>query len=154
MPSIIFNSPFETGVRSVFLLHAAFPECLDLERLVALDHFVVHTSDLGGPESLHPSTNSHASEMLVRRALVVRGLLLMQASYLVDRRAETTGILYRAGTAAASFVQMLTANYFISLKERAEYTVGLIGHLPEATFEDIVNRQLDRWAIQFRAAER
>ena len=41
----LFNSVFETGVRAVFVLVAAYPESLDLEDLIALDHLVVHSED-------------------------------------------------------------------------------------------------------------
>ena len=51
----LFNSPLETGVRSVVLLHAATPRSFDLTHLTWLDHLVVHTQYLpNGPDSLHP----------------------------------------------------------------------------------------------------
>ncbi|HFP4503788.1 TPA: ABC-three component system middle component 2, partial [Escherichia coli] len=33
-----FNSPFETGIRSLAILVAAFPESYDLQRLVEMDY--------------------------------------------------------------------------------------------------------------------
>jgi len=50
----LFNSPLETGVRSVLLLDVAQPQSFDLTHLTWLDHLVVHTADIGGPASLHP----------------------------------------------------------------------------------------------------
>lgn len=51
---LVFNSPLETGVRAVIVLATCYPKALTLDELVALDHLVVHTADIGGPTSLHP----------------------------------------------------------------------------------------------------
>ncbi len=48
-----FNSPLETGIRSLSILVAAYPASLDIQRLVEMDYLVVHSGDAGGPESLH-----------------------------------------------------------------------------------------------------
>ena len=50
----LFNSTLETGVRSVVILDALHPRAFDLAHLTWFDHLVVHTSDIGGPGSLHP----------------------------------------------------------------------------------------------------
>lgn len=41
-----FNSPLETGVRSLTILEAAFPLSFDLQRLVEFDYVVVHSGDV------------------------------------------------------------------------------------------------------------
>ena len=74
----IFNTPFETGLRSAVVLTACYSDTLGLNRLVVFDHLVVHTEDVGGPESMHPKNRSRAAEILVRRSLVQSGLSLMQ----------------------------------------------------------------------------
>src|ERR1700679_3233870 len=81
----IFNTPFETGLRSVVILTARFPERLSLHRLVVFDHLVVHTGDIHGPPSMHPRDRSRAAEILVRRGLVGSGLALMETRGLVAR---------------------------------------------------------------------
>ncbi len=148
----LFNSVFETGVRAVFVLVAAYPESLDLEDLIALDHLVVHSEDVGGPNSLHPATRTHATEMLVRRKLVHDGLLLMQGRSLVDRLANSEGILYRAGDEARNFVSYLTTPYFEQLRQAAAYLASLRKELGRSDFNQLVEEQLERWAIQFQSA--
>ena len=103
-----FNSPLETGIRSVGMLVAAYPKSFDLQRLVAFDYLVVHTGDVGGPESLHPALPMRSTELLVRRGLVERGLLLMISRNLVQREAAAEGIYYRAGEFAETFLDSLT----------------------------------------------
>jgi hypothetical protein len=148
----LFNSVFETGVRAVFVLVSVYPDCLDLEDLIALDHLVVHSEDVGGPNSLHPATSTHASEMLVRRKLISDGLLLMQARSLVDRLAKPNGMFYRAGDEASNFVSYLTSPYFMQLREAASFLASLRTHLGKPAFDQLVEDQLERWAIQFQSA--
>ena len=74
----IFNTPFETGLRSVIILTACYPERLSLHRLVVFDHLIVHSGDIHGPDSMHPKDRSRAAEILVRRGLVNSGLALME----------------------------------------------------------------------------
>ena len=70
-----FNSPLETGIRSLAVLVAAYPEPFDLERLVEMDYLVVHSGDADGPYSLHAPLPMRAGELLVRRGLIEKGLL-------------------------------------------------------------------------------
>jgi hypothetical protein len=149
----VFNSTFETGVRAIFVLNAIYPETLDLEELVAFDHLVVHSSDVGGPNSLHPATATRATEMLVRRELINGGLLLMQTRSLVERIADSSGFSYRAGQEARNFVSYLTSAYFHDLQEAAMYLAVLRRNVGKVVFENLVGQQLERWAIQFQGAE-
>jgi len=114
---LVFNSIFETGVRAVFLLISLFPEAVDIEDLVALDHLVVHSQDVGGPNSLHPATEKHATEMLVRREVIQNGLLLMQTRSMIERIANEHGIFYRAGDEAHNFVGYLNSPYFQQMRQ-------------------------------------
>lgn len=139
----LFNSVFETGVRAVFVVVAVYPDCLDLEELIALDHLVVHAGDVGGPNSLHPATSSQATEMLVRRKLVHDGLLLMKARSLVDRIANSEGIFYRAGDEAQNFVSYLTSPYFQQLGEAAAFLASLRTDLGKTGFNRVVGDQLE-----------
>jgi hypothetical protein len=72
-----FNGVLEAGIRAVTMLGASFPRKYDLQRLVAYDYLLVHTADVGGPDSLHPTTPLQSAALLVRRPLVEQGLLLM-----------------------------------------------------------------------------
>jgi hypothetical protein len=150
---LVFNSIFETGVRAIFLLVSMYPDTVDLEDLVALDHLVVHSEDVGGPNSLHPATTSHATEMLVRRELIQNGLLLMQTRSMVERIANAEGIFYRAGDEAHNFVRYLTSPYFPELRQAATFLIDLRKRLGRSEFQRLVEQQLERWAIQFQSLE-
>src|SRR5664279_6023945 len=104
-----FNSPLETGIRSLAILAAAHPASYDLQRLVELDYLVVHSGDADGPKSLHAPLPLRAGELLVRRSLVERGVLLVVSRHLATRSVSSDGIEYAASETAAPFFASLRA---------------------------------------------
>jgi hypothetical protein len=149
-----FNSPLEAGIRAVALLGAAFPYTYDLQRLVAFDFLLVHTGDVGGPESLHPPTPYRSAELLVRRKLVEDALLLMMTRDLVQRQVAPDGIKYCAGENAATFLASLSTNYLRALKVRASWLVGSLGHYSDQEFRVVMRRFFDDWVEEFQNIER
>ena len=153
-PAATFNSPLEAGVRAVALLLAAFPRAFDLARLVVLDHHLVHTADVGGPESLHPPVPLRVGELLVRRPLVERGLLLMMTRDLVGREVTPSGIVYTAGESAAPFVEAIGSVYLLALQERARWVVEHLSGLSDEELRARVRGSFDPWTEEVRRGER
>ena len=148
-----FNSPLEAGLRAVTILGAAHPQSFDLQRLVAFDYLLVHTGDVGGPSSLHPPAPLQSAELLVRRKIVERALLLMMTRDLVEREFDTDGIRYRAGENAAPFLSTLESDYLKQLRDRAAWLVDELGHLNERDFRAVMHRFFDRWVEEFQMEE-
>jgi hypothetical protein len=146
----IFNTAFESGVRSLVVLTSCFPCELGLRKLVVLDHLVVHTGDIDGPPSLHPQEHSRAAELLVRRRLVDSGLALMGTRSLITRRATPEGFRYQAGEEAGTFVDLLRRSYMVDLKARADWLAQTIVPLSDETLNQVVHRRIDRWAPEFQ----
>jgi hypothetical protein len=146
----VFNTPFETGLRSVVILTAAYPDSLSLNRLVVFDHLVVHTEDVGGPESMHPKDRSRAAEILVRRGLVQSGLSLMQTRGLVKRLVTPHGFRYRAGEESGSFVDMLSSEYTVALKDRANWLIKAIQPMSDDDLAKLVQSRIDVWEPEFQ----
>jgi hypothetical protein len=145
-----FNSPLETGVRSLSILVAAFPLLFDLQRLVELDYLVVHSGDANGPDSLHAPLPLRAGELLVRRELIANGLLLMMSRNLVVRTPSPVGIEYGASDAAAPFLMMLESDYSLRLRERAQWAVQEFGSLSSDEIGAITRGFFERWTSQFQ----
>ena len=135
-----FNSPLETGIRSLAILVAAYPAMLDLQRLVEMDYLVVHSGDAGGPESLHAPLPLRAGELLVRRGIIEKGLLLMMSRGLVQRTPKRDGINYLADEAAAPFLASLTADYLIRLRDRAQWVTTRFADVPTEEISRITSR--------------
>lgn len=146
----IFNTAFESGLRSLVLLTACYPVRLGLRRLVVLDHLVVHTADVDGPSSLHPQEESRTAELLVRRGLVSAGLSLMGTRRLITRYATPDGFRFEAGEEAGSFVDLLRSDYTAKLKERAAWLASAIVPLADDEIDSLVSDRMDRWATEFQ----
>ena len=148
-PAAPFNSALETGVRALAILTAAYPNGHDLHRLVQYDYLTVHSADADGPPSLHPALPLRSNELLVRRHLVERGLLLMMSAGLVGRQVGKDGFQYTAEEAAGAFLANLKSDYLGGVKERADWVVE--------TFDDITNDELvgvtkklfEAWTVEF-----
>ena len=148
-----FNSALETGVRSLSILEAYFPRSIDLQRLVELDYLVVHSGDANGPDSLHTPLPLRAGELLVRREIIEKGLLLMISRGIVERIIGDSGIEYRAGESASPYLAALTAPYTIELRERATWALQTFGDMPPESIRMITRRFFERWSSQFQSLQ-
>jgi hypothetical protein len=146
-----FNSPFETGVRTVVILQAAAPKLFDLEQLTTLDHLVVHTKDLGGPDSLHPPVQARWAELVVRRKLVQDGIALMVLKGLVRYHVNDKGHFYSAGDEAATFVDHMHTDYAKRLTAAAEWLAHFVNGFDRNQLRDLARRQFERWSVEFQS---
>lgn len=149
-----FNTPLESGVRALSILVAAYPKAFDLQKLVAFDHLVVHTADVGGPESLHPELPMRSAALLIRRSLVERGLLLMVSRGLVNRRATVTGILYEASEFADTFIASLESTYLSLLREKSDWVIEQFAAIEDETFKTIMAKSFGEWVEEFQDVRR
>ncbi|WP_411862212.1 ABC-three component system middle component 2 [Xanthomonas arboricola] len=148
-----FNSSLETGVRSLTILVAAFPASFDLLRLVEMDYLVVHSGDADGPESLHAPLPLRAGELLVRRAVIEKGLSLMLSRGLVRRIPSEDGFRFVAEEAAAPFISALVADYSCRLKQRAEWAVRRFQGVSTEEIRRITHRLFERWSSEFQLVQ-
>ena len=155
MPEIVqtFNSPIETGVRALILLAASYPAQLDLQRILEFDYILVHTGDVHGPPSIHPALPLRSGELLVRRGLIERGLLLMISRGLVSRHATGHGFTYQAEDDAGPFLDALTAEYLRALTSRATWVVDHFGEISNAEIRAVLSEIYDQWSREFQVPE-
>jgi hypothetical protein len=145
-----FNSPVESGLRTLCILYEAYPAEYDLQRLVFFDYLLVHSGDApDGPVSLHPPTPFRSNEFLVRRRLIESGVRLLLSRDLIHVRAADTGFVYRVSDVAASFVSALQTPYTQSLRERATWVVASFSNTTDDQLSEFFNQNLDRWGSEF-----
>lgn len=154
MPQSLFNSPLETGIRSLSVLVAAYPAVVDLERLVEMDYLVVHSGDVDGPDSLHADLPMRAGELLIRRGLIEKGLILMTSRNLIECIPANDGFSYVAGDIAAPFLSSLTSPYTQKLKKRSEWVVERFADMTTSEIRNITHRLFEGWGAQFQGMER
>lgn len=150
IPAPVFNGSVETGLRSLILLEAFYPEKLDLDALALLDYFVVHTADLGGPDSLHPALPERVGEYRVRRTLIQEALRMLLRVNLIEVFEAADGISFISGDDAPAFVKLLNSDYNRDLSDRASWLAGLVRDDGAVAFS-AMRRQIDRWNLEFQS---
>ena len=149
-----FNSPIETGVRALILLAEAYPQGLDLQRILEYDYMMVHTGDFeNGPPSIHPDLPLRSGELLVRRELIDRGLMLMISRALVTRQATDQGFVFRANDDAGPFLDSLTAEYITDLRNRASWVVQRFENTNDHDIRVLLSQIYDQWSREFQIPE-
>ncbi len=150
----LFNGPVEIGMRAAMVLANAFPDRLDLNRLVILDYIVVHSGDIpDGPPSLHPPMPLRAGEVSVRRGLLENGLHLLAMKGLVARHLDESGISYSAQSEITAFLDALSSGYANAVRDRAEWAVQRLNRLSDSQVRELFEESIGRWRTQFVVEE-
>jgi hypothetical protein len=153
LPSLL-NGPIEVGLRTLVLLVEAFPEALDLQKLVTFDYFLIHSGDIdGGPPSLHPPSPLRAGEVAIRRGLIEHGLELYRSRGLISQRPSPDGFQYLADDFAASFLDALTSSYAANLRVRAEWIIDRFDELSTSALSRLLDDSMGRWRSEFAVLE-
>jgi len=148
-PTSPFNSALETGVRTLAVLVASYPNAHDLGRLVQYDYLTVHSADAGGPPSLHPPLPLRSGELLVRRGLIEAGLRLMMSRALIRQDLHIEGFLYVAEDAAGAFLDSMRSPYIAQLRDRADWVVSAFDGLGTDELNAVTKRLFDAWTTEF-----
>jgi hypothetical protein len=148
-----FNSPIETGMRALILLAESYPQQLDLQRILEFDYIMVHTGDVDGPPSIHPALPLRSGELLVRRQLIERGLMLLISRGLISRHATPNGFMYQAEDDAGPFIDALSAEYLDDLRNRAVWVVDRFSEMSDQDIRIMLGNVYDQWSREFQAPE-
>jgi hypothetical protein len=145
-----YNTPVETGIRVLMLLSKYTPSGIDLDRLLLLDHGLLHSADFGGPDSLHPNVPLRSAELGVKRRNIELGLQVMLRAKLVEFEPNAGGILYRASDGAANFLALMQSQYVSRLDSAAEWVTENFGDLQEdQDFRSRMAQVRQNWSAEF-----
>jgi hypothetical protein len=147
----LFNTPFELGLRMVYLLAALRPGGADLQKLVLLDYAIVYSQDVGGPSSLHTPVPYRNAELFSRRERIEQGLYIMSTRGLVDVVLDDDGMTYIAGDSSFTMVGSLTSKYWRDLQSRCTWVAEQFG---EATSSELLNLFAENghlWGAEFES---
>lgn len=149
IPIYPFNNLIETGLRSLFILTASYPNSFDLDYLVCLDYICVHSGDIDKEmPSLHPATPNRNGEIYVRRAIIEQGLNLFTNKHLIHKLYLESGIEYCATESASPFVDNLNSIYSKSLQIRSRWIKNTIISKTKTELEQIIKRQSSDFVFQ------
>jgi hypothetical protein len=146
---MLFNSPLESGLRTLVLLTHAYPKSYDLQRLISLDYLIIHSEDAGGSTSVHPPTPLRSGELLVKRKLIEKGILLMLSRKLITRQLTKKGIYYKANDASSAFLDSLKSEYVWALRDVVDWVIENYGDKTDGQLESFFKKHLDKWGREF-----
>lgn len=147
------NSPLEVGMRVLMILVEAFPTHLDINRLVLLDHGLLHSADLDGPESLHPPIPVRVGELGVKRQHIEDGLQVMIRAGLAEMSAEVNGIEFWANESSESFLKLFESDYAHTLRDRANWVVQELGAIDDAHLRERMREISSHWSEEFEVMQ-
>lgn len=146
----IFNSPIEIGLRILYVLNELNHKGCDLQRLVYYDYMLIHSGDiLNGPKSIHPNTPFRTTEILVKREILQKGLILMQSKELVESVFDSTGILYKATEITKDFLEYNTTEYANNLKAVAKWLISKFDNYSDDKLSLYIKNNLNIWGGEF-----
>lgn len=149
----VFNSPFELGVRMVYLLLSLYPRKADLQKLVYLDYAVIYSEDLGGPASLHTPVPMRGGEYICKRGIIEEGLYIMSMRSLIEVSYDATGVYYSAGDNSPSLIGLIGGDYSSRLISSCEWVTKNLGDLNIDELSSLFNKQSLTWGAEFSVPE-
>jgi hypothetical protein len=144
----LFNTPFELGLRMVYLLFALRPGGADLQKLVLLDYAIVYSQDVGGPASLHTPVPYRNAELFSRRERIEQGLYLMSTRGLVDVVVDDRGMTYIAGASSFTMVGSLSSKYWRDLQKRCVWAAERFGKASSAELLNLFAESGHLWGAE------
>jgi hypothetical protein len=145
----VFNTPFELGVRMVYLLMALYPRKVDLQRLVYFDYAAIYSADLNGPESLHTPVPLRGGEYSSRREIIEEGLYLMAKRSFVNVIADSNGISFQLGDNGPALIGLIGGDYSRELIKRCQWVALELGDKEDKTLEETFGVHGILWGAEF-----
>jgi len=146
----LFNTPLEISLRTLFILTKFFPKDLELETLIYLDYFAVHSNDLrGGPQSLHPKYPFRSSEIVVKRDILQKGLIYLISKELVEIKLADEGIKYAATNIGRNIISLFDSRYAKGLSLICNWLFERFYDLSENDLKKIVDTNIEKWGGEF-----
>ncbi|KGP77758.1 ABC-three component system middle component 2 [Paenibacillus sp. 1A_MP2] len=147
-----FNSPLEIGLRALIILSVNQPAYLDLQRLVYYDYLVLHTRDIGdpnSPDSIHPATPHRSGEIVVRRKAMQDGLDLMYSRTLLEIVFGGNGVSYIATELSNAFLDLFESEYYKLLRNNAFWVSQFFSEYSDEELKGYIDNKLGSWGGEF-----
>ena len=145
----LFNMPIEVGVRSLMILFANSDKVFDLEKLMYFDYLSLHTSDIGGPASIHASIPNRGIQVYSKKELIKKGLLILLSKELIDFKPTNEGFMYGINEAGKIFLSLFQTKYFKELMTRIEWVSLKYGSYPNSEIKRLIDLNIGKWGSEF-----
>ena len=110
--SNLFNTPFETGLRSLLILYVTKSAGMTIDRIVAYDFITIYGKDFGVSEAnLHGDNSLNFSELSTKRSVCSEGVKSFVLSGLIGINRMQSGFLYKLTSAGKKYVEAMESDY-------------------------------------------
>lgn len=114
-----------------------------------MDYCLLHSADLGGPESVLPAISTRGGELAIKRSVLEHGIQLMARAGMIDAVASTDGLTYRASEAALPFLRLVSSPLLDRLTEVAGWAVTEFGDFSADGIRERIRLIADRWSEEW-----
>ena len=136
----LFNTPFETGLRSLLILYSTNSSGMTIDRIVSYDFMTIYGKDLGVSEyNLHGINHFSYSELSSKRAICSEGLKSFVLDGLITVTRNQNGFLYSLTPAGKQYVEALESNYKTQYLEILNYVNNKYNSVPDTEVTKIIN---------------
>ena len=143
-----FNNEIEIGIRLLILLSGFYPDSMDVEQLNYYDYFSLHTSDIGGPKSLHPPIPNRFGELSIKRELIQRSLDFLIIKGLVEQKYTEKGIEYSANETTMPFITLLSEEYTLKYSEKVKWVFKNFENIEFNKIKEMVRDNSCKWGSE------
>jgi hypothetical protein len=146
----LFNSPLESGLRTLFILAKVYPRSLDTQRLIYYNYLALHTGDFSEEvESLHPAIPNRSCQIIIQREVIQEGLHLLQAKELIAIKYNKTGVNFLANKSAINFIEYFRSEYSQELINRIDLVIKKFNNLTDKQLDSFIKNNLTNWGSEF-----
>jgi hypothetical protein len=146
----VFNSPLEIALRILLILQMGDKKTMSLDRLIIYDYLILNSGDIpNAPQSLHPSLPNRSSQLLIKRELIQKALLILASKELIIVKYTKQGIHYKSSKLAQPFISYFETPYFDKLKDRIQWVLANFNRKTDKGLDKIVSANLDKWGSEF-----
>jgi hypothetical protein len=146
----LFNTPIEIGLRSLFLLAKFQPKGLSIDKLIYLDYFLIHASDVSKKQkSIHPKYPFRSSEIIVKRQLLMYALKFLLSKELVHINFSKTGIEYIITNIGIKILDYFQSDYSQDIRNTSTWIHNSYHDYSEEQLSEVIKINIQKWGNEF-----
>ncbi len=108
----LYNTPFESGLRTLLILFSDDSNGMTIDRIVAYDFMTIYGGELGISEiNLHGINHYSFSELSTKRTICSEGIKAFVLDGLITIKQSKKGFIYSLTTEGKRYVEKLESNY-------------------------------------------
>jgi len=141
----VFNTPFETGLRLLLILHRTNSSGMSIDRLAAFDFMTLYGKDFNiSGYNLNGINGFKFSELPTRREICMQGMKEFALDGLVKIKQTAGGFKYAISNTGKQYVETLNSDYGKQYVEILQNVLDAFGSKSDAALVKEINSKAVR----------